>query len=66
MFLSLIVSRFIFYLDSISINLIIIMISYFGVTIVFRPKRRAPDIVGGVLLVIFGYIVLTKILIFII
>jgi len=61
-FVSLITPQFLISNVTIDIYLSVLVVCYFGVTAVFEPKRRAPDIVGGGLLVTFGYFVLMKVL----
>jgi hypothetical protein len=61
-FTSLITLQFIISNVTIETYLNILIICYFGVTSVFKPKMRAPDLVGGALLVTFSYLVLMKVI----
>ena len=59
LFMSLILPQAFFgYYPEIGTYLIIITISYFVVTLIFRTRRRAPDVVGIGLLVVSGYLTL--------
>lgn len=61
-FVSLIGPRLIFDNFTIDNYMFLLIICYFGLTSIFRPKRHAPDLVGGVLLVTFVYFFLIKVL----